>query len=77
MIPTPSRAHARHCTRYRSIGGSFTHRGTTGRNTFSFTGRLRNRKLPAGRYRLKAIATDRAANTSQPKHAEFRILRRR
>ena len=74
--PTRANRGARRCTRYRTMPGSFTHRGVAGANTFNFSGRLGNRKFPAGRYRLQAIATDAAANHSAPAHARFTITRR-
>ena len=77
VIPRPSHVNARRCARYQTITGSFTHQGTTGLNTFAFTGRLRSRSLRAGSYRLKAIATDGAGNTSHPRHRIFRVVRRR
>lgn len=74
--PTRENRRARRCTRYRTVPGSFTHRGGAGANTFNFSGRLSNRKFPAGRYRLQAIATDAAANASAPARARFLITRR-
>jgi hypothetical protein len=59
-----------------TLSGSFTHRGTTGKNRFRFSGRLRGRKLPPGRYRLRAVATDPAGNKSSTKRRAFRIVRR-
>lgn len=74
----PKRAHrrAKGCTRYRTLSGSFTHRGAAGRNAFRFSGRLHNSKLRPGRYRLRAVAADAAGNASGPVHRPFRILRR-
>jgi len=74
--PTRANRRARRCTRYRTVRGSFTDRGAAGANTFNFSGRLGNRKLAAGRYRLQAIATDAAANPSAPARARFSITRR-
>jgi DNA-binding beta-propeller fold protein YncE len=74
--PTRSNRRARRCTRYRTLRGSFSHRGGTGRNKFTFTGRLRGRKLRAALYRLRAVASDPAGNRSRPQRARFRILRR-
>jgi hypothetical protein len=70
--PKRSNRRAKRCTRYRTLTGRFKHRGTTGKNTFRFSGRLRNRKLAPGHYRLNAIATDAAANNSRPNAAAFR-----
>jgi len=63
------------CTRYVTLRGSFTDRGEAGQNRFRFSGRLRGRKLTPGRYRLRALATDPAANRSSPKRVKFRIVR--
>ena len=53
----------------------FTHRGQAGANRFRFTGRIRGRTLRPGRYRLVAVATDAAGNTSVAKRVRFRIVR--
>jgi hypothetical protein len=66
----------RKCTRYVRVRGSFTHQGAAGANSFKFSGRLRNRKLPVARYRLTAVATDAAGNKSPAKRRNFRIVRR-
>ncbi|MDP8907903.1 MAG: YncE family protein [Chloroflexota bacterium] len=66
----------RRCTRYRTLAGSFTHRGSTGQNSFRFSGRLRSRRLAPGRYRLQAVATDAAGNRSRPQRSRFEIRRR-
>jgi len=74
--PKRSNRRAKRCTRYQTLRGGFTHRGKAGRNRFTFRGRLRARKLRPGRYRLRAVATDPAANKSRPKRSRFRIVRR-
>ena len=74
--PGRSNRRARRCTRYVTLGGSFTHRGKAGNNRFKFSGRLRGRKLRPGRYRLRAVATDPAGNKSRAKRSRFRIVRR-
>jgi uncharacterized delta-60 repeat protein len=66
----------RKCRRYVRVRGSFTTAGAQGVNRFRFTGRLRNRKLRPGRYRLVAVATDSTGLKSAPKRAGFRIVRR-
>ncbi|MCA1680421.1 MAG: hypothetical protein LC777_16445, partial [Actinobacteria bacterium] len=75
--PTRSNRTKRRCTRYATLRGSFTHNGNVGTNRFRFRGRLRGRGLRPGRYRLRAIATDPAKNSSARKRKGFRILRRR
>jgi len=74
--PTKSNRKRRKCTRYARVRGSFTHQGAAGANTFKFSGRLRNRKLAVGQYRLVAVATDSAGNKSAAKRRSFRIVRR-
>lgn len=64
---------ARRCNLYRTMRGSFTHRGAAGQNRFRFSGRLRNRRLPGGRYRLEAIAIDAAGNRSSSRRSNFAI----
>ena len=53
--------------------GRFSVRGHRGPNRLRFTGRLRGRALPAGRYRLTAVATDRNHLSSPPASVGFRI----
>jgi DNA-binding beta-propeller fold protein YncE len=74
--PRRSNRHAKRCTRYVTLRGSFTHAGKAGQNAFIFRGRLRGRKLAPGRYRLRAAATDAAGNVSPTKRSAFRITRR-
>ena len=60
------------CTRFR-LEGSFTHVDRAGQNRFTFTGRLRRRRLVAGRYRLTATPRlDRL--TGRAVTAAFRIV---
>jgi hypothetical protein len=63
----------RRCTRYTSVRGSFGLQGAAGLNDFRFMGRLRNRALPAGSYRLVAVARDLAGNLAKPVRRAFRI----
>jgi hypothetical protein len=74
--PTRSNRRAKRCTRYKLLRGGFAHQGKAGQNAFRFSGRLRGRKLRPGRYRLRAVATDKAGNKSTRKRAGFRIVRR-
>lgn len=74
--PERSNRGARKCTRYVTLRGSFTFQGHPGANTFRFTGRLQGRKLAPGRYRLRAEATDPAANKSPLKAIAFQIVLR-
>jgi hypothetical protein len=47
--------------------------GRRGLNRLRFSGRLRGRALPAGSYRLRAVATDRNHLSSPPASVGFRI----
>jgi DNA-binding beta-propeller fold protein YncE len=55
--------------RYRRVRGAFNHTGSSGTNSFRFSGRLRGRRLPPGRYRL--VATIPGAG---PTRTGFRIV---
>jgi sugar lactone lactonase YvrE len=74
--PTRRNRRARRCTRYVPRRGDFAIPAAEGLTAFRFTGRLRNRRLPPGRYRMVAVATDAAGNASAPKRAGFRVVRR-
>ena len=56
------------------LTGSFSHNGAQGTDAFHFTGRLSGRRLPAGNYRLTAVATDAAGNHSAPARHPFSII---
>ena len=55
--------------RYRRVRGAFNHMGSSGTNSFRFSGRLRGRRLPPGRYRLVATIPG-----GGPTRTGFRIL---
>jgi DNA-binding beta-propeller fold protein YncE len=74
--PKRSNRRAKRCTRNVTLRGAFTHQGKAGQNGFTFRGRLRNRKLAPGRYRLRAVATDPAGNKTRLQRSRFRIVRR-
>lgn len=74
--PTKRNRKAKRCTRFLLRSGSFTVAGKAGQTRFRFSGRLGNKKLPAGSYRLVAVATDPSGNRSAAKRAAFRIVRR-
>ncbi len=65
-------ARGRRCTRYVSVRGGFNVGGTAGPNKFRFTGRLSNRRLGRGRYRLVA-APSTAGQKGKVARARFRI----
>jgi hypothetical protein len=62
-------------TRLVPVGASFTHAAKPGLNRLRFSGRVRDfgsmRRLPPGRYRLRATGSTAAASVS----AAFRIVR--
>ena len=58
------------------VGGSFEHAGGKDSNTLRFTGRIADRKLRPGSYRLIAVPTDAAGNRGAAKSVRFRISRR-
>jgi hypothetical protein len=63
------RAQRRTGRGYARVRGSFTRRALPGRNRFRVRGRLGS--LPAGDYRLVAVATDGSRNRSRPARARF------
>ena len=75
--PSKGNRARRRCTRYKTVRGSFTHRGKAGANRFRFSGRLRGRRLRPGRYRLVARPTDAVKNRGKAIRARFRVLRPR
>jgi hypothetical protein len=74
--PTKKNRKAKRCARYVRLKGSLSRASTAGLNSFRFSGRLRGKKLPPGRYRLVLVATDTAKNKSKPKRAKFQIVLR-
>jgi hypothetical protein len=68
--PRKSNRHAKRCTRYVRVKGSFSRRGRAGKNSFRFKGRVKGRKLRRGRYRLTGKAP------ANRKRVRFRIVRR-
>lgn len=63
------------CTLWKSVRGSFTVKAKSGKNSFTFRGRIGGRKLRTGSYRLSGTAKDPAKNASVPKRKRFRIVR--
>ena len=76
VAPNRRNQQSPRCTRYRRVKGSFSHAGEAGLNRFRFTGRLRGKKLPPGRYRLVVVVADAAGQKSTPARAKFRVVRR-
>jgi hypothetical protein len=65
-------AKGKKCTRYAPLSGGFSASGKTGANKLKFRGRITNRKLAPGRYRL--VATPSASGKKgAPARAGFRI----
>jgi uncharacterized protein YkwD len=60
---------------YRTLLGSITAAGRAGSNRVTFRARLRGRALAAGRYRLRAVATDADGHASAARRASFRVVR--
>jgi hypothetical protein len=66
------RTRGRRCTRYVTVRGSLNVGGVAGENRFKFTGRLANRRLARGKYRL--VATPRtAAKQGKAATTRFRV----
>jgi hypothetical protein len=66
------RARGRRCTRYVTVRGGFNVGGIAGVNRFKFTGRLANRRLGRGRYRMVATPST-ATKKGNRIRARFRI----
>jgi subtilisin-like proprotein convertase family protein len=62
------------CTTYRRAG-SLTQAIGVGDGAVALTGRLGNRRLAPGRYRLALVATDAAGNRSKPVRLKLTIVR--
>ena len=62
----------RRCTRYVRVKGAFNVGGTAGANKFKFTGRIGDRRLAKGRYRLVTTPTT-GTKTGTAARARFRI----
>jgi hypothetical protein len=66
---------AKPCRRYAKVNGSLTHDGAAGLNSLRFMGRIGNKSLKEGRYRLSAVAADAAGNSSEPQRLSFKIVK--
>lgn len=73
--PKRSNRKKKKCTRWETVKGSFAVAGKSGRNTFTFRGRLGGKALKPGGYRLTGTATDQAKNASLPRLKAFTIVR--
>jgi hypothetical protein len=63
--PARRNRRGRRCTRYRRLSGGFEQAGVTGGNSVAFSGRLNGKRVPAGRYRLVAVASGFAGNSAR------------
>jgi CSLREA domain-containing protein len=72
---TRKNAKSRKCTLYRKLKGGFTIKAKKGKNKFRLTGKLRGKRLKAGRYRLVIGATDSGRLRAKTKRLKFRVLR--
>jgi hypothetical protein len=68
------RGRSLRCTLYRAVG-SFSHTDMPGPNRFHFSGRIEQRPLPVGRYRLHALARNSGGQLSAARFVGFRIVR--
>ena len=73
--PAAARPGARRCVRTVRLKGSFAHQGVAGQNAFRFTGRLRGKALPPGRYTLVARLPRPATGKAALARKAFRIVR--
>lgn len=64
---------AKRCTRY-VLAGTLTRTGVPGPNSVAFSGRIANRKLTPGRYRMLLVSTDTAGNRSKATQLRFTIV---
>ncbi len=63
-IPGKARTKAKTCTRTTAVPGGFVLIGISGKNEFRFSGRIADKTLAVGRYRLVAKAEGTAARSS-------------
>lgn len=69
--PGKANKHGKRCTLFAAVG-SFTHTDAVGANSVRFSGRLKNKRLPRGTYRLQAVPRD-AAGTGAAVFKGFKI----
>jgi hypothetical protein len=73
---SPGRKTGKRCSFVRTVPGSFTVPGKAGSNSFKFSGRLGNKKLPPGRYRLVGTPLDAGGNRGAAVRASFKIVQK-
>lgn len=74
LAPRRQTRRAARCIRYVRVRGTLTYHAAAGRNTVTLSGRVSSRALKPSRYRLLAVATDRAGNTSARRQIHFSII---
>jgi hypothetical protein len=72
----PASGQVRRCTRTTTVT-TLGRRAPAGRTSLRFGGLVGSRPLAAGRYRVRAPATDAARNASRTRTASFIVVRRR
>ena len=72
----PRRAPSGRTCKRADKRGTLTRAGSAGANSVAITGRLRGKRLPAGRYRATLKGKDLAGNVSDRSRVRFRVLRR-
>jgi hypothetical protein len=73
--PTRKNRGARRCKRFKRVTRLVANE-QAGRQSTSFSGRVRRRALKPGRYRARVVATDALGARSQERRLAFRIVRR-
>lgn len=71
--PTRALRAAKRCTRYVKAGTLTRRDLAAGTQAVKFSGRIGRRALPAGSYRLTAVASDTAGLASKPRTAKFTV----
>ena len=74
VAPTRKLRRAATCTRTTTLKTTFAHAAQAGDNALTFTGRLANKALPRGSYRLSAVA-DSGGKASGKASAAFSVVR--
>ena len=61
--------------KWKTLRGALSQTGAAGLNKLRFAGRIGGKRLARGSFRLTAVATDGAANTSKQRVVRFSVLR--
>jgi streptogramin lyase len=70
---TRANRKAKKCTRYK-VRGTLTRTGLKGENAVPFSGRIGQKRMPPGKYRVGVSATDSLGQSGLPQYANFTIL---